>query len=133
MPDLSSSFYVSSEPTTLYGRRGLSIREADQLLDRWGQWTRQERILGYDTINIIWWISRRKGDGLDSTQPEYDDQTMMQVDRQIAGMPPKEKNIVKYWYAFRWSYLRIMPRFRVSKSTVYRIIDKARINVKNAL
>jgi len=133
MPGPQSSLSASSEPITRSGRMVLSMQDAEHLLGRWGQWIRQERVLGYDAINIIWWLSRKKGDGLDTHSPEYDDQTMMKIDREVANMPKKERKIVLYWYAFEQTCVWLIPRFRVSKSTIYRVLDKAKIKVKNAL
>ena len=122
-----NSCYVSSGPTIFSGnQRQLTLREADGLLRRWGKWVRQERILGYNRINVLWWASLKKGDILSPESPEYADDDMAIIDGCVARLPKREKQVTMYWYVFEWDRHRIRLRFSCSERTVYNCIDLAK-------
>jgi len=128
-----SSLSASCVPITGYGSpEALTLAQADTLLHRWGTWVRQERILGYPRINVLWLMSRKKGDTLSPESPEYDDQAMQRIDRVVAKLRPKQRKVVRYWYVFQWSQIRITGRFHISKRSVYRYLEKAKQGVQKS-
>lgn len=122
----SFSSALSGPIISSWSREGLTSKEADRLLERWGNWVRQERILGYYRVNVLWYLSRKKGDGLSGSGFECADEEMAIVDRLVASLPIREKMVVKYWYVFGWDRHRIRGRFRLSERSIYRCLDRAK-------
>ncbi len=106
----------------------MDAKEADELLDRWGIWSRSYHRIGWATTSILGRIAVEGHGAAHQTEyagiPMADD--VAQAEKSIAGMPFSMKRAVKSKYLWRLRDNDAAKRCYCGKTSYRAIIENAK-------